>query len=88
MLVLTRKQQEQVVIQLGNQTVQVRVLRARAGSARLAINAPEEVQIRRDPTSDMLHQRKLGPTIATSSASPCRETFALLPPAPTQTFDH
>jgi carbon storage regulator len=47
-LVLTRKQQEQLVIEVAGRTVLVRVIRARAGTVRLGITAPEDVAVHRE----------------------------------------
>lgn len=47
MLVLTRKHQEEVVIQLGPRIVRVRVLDASNGRVRLGIDAPREVAVHR-----------------------------------------
>jgi carbon storage regulator CsrA len=49
-LVLTRKQQEQLVIELGGRTVLVRVVHVRAGTVRLGISAPDDVAIHREET--------------------------------------
>jgi carbon storage regulator len=49
-LVLTRKQQEQVVIELGGRTVLVRVVHVRAGTVRLGITAPDDVAVHREET--------------------------------------
>jgi len=49
-LVLTRKQQEQLVIEVGEQTILVRVLRARAGRVRLGITAPDDMAVHREET--------------------------------------
>jgi carbon storage regulator CsrA len=50
MLVLTRKQQEQLVIEVAGRTVLVRVIRARAGAVRLGISVPEDVAVHREET--------------------------------------
>ena len=48
MLVLTRKSNEDVVIQLGGREVRVRVLDAANGRVRLGIDAPRDVAVHRE----------------------------------------
>ena len=48
MLVLTRKSNEDVVIQSGNLLVRVRVLDAANGRVRLGIDAPRDVAVHRE----------------------------------------
>jgi carbon storage regulator len=47
MLVLSRKKDESIIISVGEQTVQVRVLSMAGGKVRLGIEAAEEVTIHR-----------------------------------------
>jgi carbon storage regulator len=49
-LVLTRKQKEQVVIGLGDRTIVVRVVSVEAGKVRLGITAPDDVAVHREET--------------------------------------
>jgi carbon storage regulator len=48
MLVLTRKSNEEVVIQLGSREVRIRVLDAANGRVRLGIDAPRDVAVHRE----------------------------------------
>lgn len=48
MLVLTRKTGQRILIRLGSTTVAVQVCRADRGTARLGIDAPDEVQVDRE----------------------------------------
>ena len=56
MLVLTRKSNEDVVIQLGGRVVRVRVLAAGAGRVRLGIDAPREVAVHREEIWERVRQ--------------------------------
>jgi carbon storage regulator len=49
-LVLTRKQQEKVVIELGGRTILVCVVAVGAGKVRLGIAAPDDVAVHREET--------------------------------------
>jgi len=55
-LVLTRKSNEDVVIQLGGRVVRVRVLAAGAGRVRLGIDAPREVAVHREEIWERVRQ--------------------------------
>jgi len=57
-LVLTRKQNEEVVIQLGRRVVRVRVVGAGNGRVRLGIDAPPEVAIHREEIWSRIRQWK------------------------------
>jgi len=46
-LVLTRKQNQDIIIQLGHSVVRVRVIDASIGRVRLGIDAPPEVTVHR-----------------------------------------
>jgi carbon storage regulator len=48
MLVLSRKKDESIVITLGLQTVEIRVLKTEGNKVRLGIEAPEDIAIHRD----------------------------------------
>ena len=48
MFVLTRKQNEEIVIRLGRRVVRVRIVDAGNGRVRLGIDAPPEVAIHRE----------------------------------------
>jgi carbon storage regulator len=56
MLVLTRKSNEDVVIQLGNNLVRVRVLDAANGRVRLGIDAPRDVAVHREEVWNCIRQ--------------------------------
>jgi carbon storage regulator len=56
MLVLTRKTHEDVVIQLGNTMVRVRVLNAGNGRVRLGVEAPSNVAVHREEVWNSLQQ--------------------------------
>lgn len=48
MLVLSRKQNEQIVIGLGGQTIVVRVVEISRSKVRLGITAPDDVPVHRE----------------------------------------
>jgi carbon storage regulator len=56
MLVLTRKSNEDVVIQSGNLLVRVRVLDAANGRVRLGIDAPRDVAVHREEVWNCIRQ--------------------------------
>ena len=56
MLVLTRKPQEEIVIQLGRRVVRVRVLDAGNGRVRLGIDAPPDIAVHRQEIWQRLQQ--------------------------------
>jgi carbon storage regulator len=45
---LTRKQQQQLVIEVAGRKILVRIIRASAGAVRLGITAPEDVAVHRE----------------------------------------
>ncbi len=48
MLVLSRKQNEQIVVTLPNQTIRIRVVSVEGNRVRLGIEAPPDVKITRE----------------------------------------
>lgn len=48
MLVLSRKKDESIIIDLGDRQVSIRVLDIKGGRVSLGVNAPGDVSIRRD----------------------------------------
>jgi carbon storage regulator len=48
MLVLSRKKDEKIVIKLGEQTIEVRVLKIEGQKVRLGVDAPESVAVHRE----------------------------------------
>lgn len=48
MLVLSRKKDERIIITMGDQTIEVSVLKIDGGNVRLGIKAPQSVAIHRE----------------------------------------
>ena len=66
MLVLTRKKDQQLVIQLGEETVLVRVLELNGDRVRLGLTAPRSVTIHREEVARRIQelQAQLGAPVA------------------------
>ena len=56
MLVLTRKQNQDIIIQLGHRVVRVRVLDAGIGRVRLGVDAPPDVTVHRQEVWQRLRE--------------------------------
>jgi carbon storage regulator len=63
MLVLTRKLDEKIVIELGEQTVVVRVVAIERDRIRLGIDAPPEVPIHREEVWQRIEAREAVPAL-------------------------
>ena len=61
MLVLSRKKDEQIVINLGAQLVTIKVVDVRGDRVRLGIEAPSSVSVHRQEVQDALAQWKAKP---------------------------
>ncbi len=48
MLVLTRKQDERIVVSIAGYTINIHVLDVRGSKVRLGVDAPQEVEVHRD----------------------------------------
>jgi carbon storage regulator len=69
-LVLTRKPNEDVVIQLGSRLVRVRVLDAGNGRVRLGIDAPRDVTVHREEVWKCIQQWNEAESAAQCSSEP------------------
>lgn len=69
MLVLTRKKDEQLVIQLGEQTVLVRVLSVARDRVRLGIVADRSVSVHREEIAQRIAEEQSAALMATSAAN-------------------
>lgn len=58
MLVLTRRQDESIVIGEGDQAVEVTIVDVRGDSIRLGISAPREIPVHRKEVYDFLQKEK------------------------------
>ena len=59
MLVLSRKKDETIIINSGNDNIHITIVDIRGDKIRLGINAPPEVSIYREEVAKMIESKKL-----------------------------
>ena len=70
MLVLSRKEDQQLVIQMGQETVLVRVLDVNGDRVRLGITAPRSVAVHREEVARRIQEFQEQPGVAVADAAP------------------